>query len=343
MTEPPTPDPAPQVVYPELDDLEPLFCDQEEIQPETLTRSLIPSPSGTSTPLLSNPSLTDTLSNFPFFHPNESRPLTPTEQLQGTNAEHESQNPEPPTLHMQPSTANKRGSPRDRPPGRRNQRTTSSSRLTTFSSKPTLRPRRGPTTRFSTRAPPGTNDRAMTLPEILESQSSTQSGSREDTLTQALRYQLRANRAPRYKCGTCVSRNCNCFHQITIEPPDLQLAWRMAIPACELALARTPEHPQHGILAVRTQRHEPKTPSTVRHIIVTVEKTYASAESGLVPPLESTLKAMHNSSPSDCPTYRFKVWTHHERGELEFTLAAVIPPLPPSIIFGEVNETCNNE
>ena len=69
MTELPIPDLAPQVVFPELDDLEPLFSDQEEIQPETLTRSLIPSPSRTSAPLFSNPSLTDTLSNFSFIQP----------------------------------------------------------------------------------------------------------------------------------------------------------------------------------------------------------------------------------------------------------------------------------
>ena len=182
----------------------------------------------------------------------------------------------------------------------------------------------------------------MTLPEIPESQSPTQSGSRRDTSMQAPRYQLRANRAPRYKCGTCGSRNCICIHQITIEPPDHRLARGAAIPACELELARTPEHPQYGVLAVRAQRQEPITPPTTRHIIVTVEKTYASTESGLVPPLESTLKAMHDSSPSDCPAYRFREWTHHERSGLEFTLAAVIPPLPPSIIFGEVRETCDN-
>ena len=54
------------VVFPELDHVEPLFSDQEEVLPEP-PRSLIPSPSGTSAPLLFNPALTDTLSNFPFF------------------------------------------------------------------------------------------------------------------------------------------------------------------------------------------------------------------------------------------------------------------------------------
>ena len=83
ITEPPIPDPTPQVVSPELDDLETLFSDQEEVQLEMLTETLIPSPSGTSAPLLSNPSLTDTLSNIPLFNPSESRPLAQEEQPQG--------------------------------------------------------------------------------------------------------------------------------------------------------------------------------------------------------------------------------------------------------------------
>ena len=50
------------VVFPELDSLEPLFSDQEEILHEPAS-SLLPSATGTSAPLLSNPALTDTLSN----------------------------------------------------------------------------------------------------------------------------------------------------------------------------------------------------------------------------------------------------------------------------------------
>ena len=67
MTKQPIPDTAGQIVFPELDDLEPLFSDQEEIQPEAPTRSLLDSPTRTSAPLLSNPSLTDNLTNFPLF------------------------------------------------------------------------------------------------------------------------------------------------------------------------------------------------------------------------------------------------------------------------------------
>ena len=55
-----------QVLFPDLDELELLFSDQEEILPEP-ARSLLPSPSGTSAPLLSKQALTYTLSNFPLF------------------------------------------------------------------------------------------------------------------------------------------------------------------------------------------------------------------------------------------------------------------------------------
>ena len=115
-----------------------------------------------------------------------------------------------------------------------------------------------------------------------------------------------------------------------------------AIPARDLSIAQAPEHPQHKVLTIQTWRQEPKPPPTVRHIILTVEKTYASVDSGLVPPLESTLKAINDTSPSDCPNYRFKEWTQHKRGGLEFTLSAVIPPLQPSIVFGESDEACGN-
>ena len=166
----------------------------------------------------------------------------------------------------------------------------------------------------------------MTLPEIPESPLPTESESHDGVPTRAPRYQLRANRAPRYRCGTCGSRNCSCVQLITTEPPNLRLTRGATIPGGELTLARTPEYPQHQILTVRAQQQEPKTPSTIQNIILTVEKTYTSTESGLVPPLESTLKAMHDFFPSDCPTYRFREWTHHDHGGLEFTLAATIPP-----------------
>ena len=44
---------------------------------------------------------------------------------------------------------------------------------------------------------------------------------------------------------------------------------------------------------------------------------------------------MHNTQVSDCPNYRFKEWTKYDKCGLEYTLAAIIPPLPPSMVVGE--------
>ena len=100
-----------QVVFPEVDDLEPLFPDQDEILPPTLIESLIPSPSGTSAPLLSNPSLTDTLSNFPLFNQQTTHPNEPTDPIQATEPlesndgpDDQIANPNPP-----PTTSTRRG------------------------------------------------------------------------------------------------------------------------------------------------------------------------------------------------------------------------------------------
>ena len=115
--EPPNPHPTPQLVIPEVDDLEPLFSDQEKIQPETLAKSLIPSPSGTSAPLLSNPSLTDTLNNFPLIESSEQEPLALPGQSQNAGAEQESQNSDTLPPPVPPSIRSERGRTRGRPPG----------------------------------------------------------------------------------------------------------------------------------------------------------------------------------------------------------------------------------
>ena len=272
-------------------------------------------------------------------HPNEpTDPIQTTEPLKSNDGpDDQIENPNPP-----PTTTTRRGRPRGRPPARRNQLPTSSSRTTTSSRKPTTRPRRGLRTRFSSRTAPRTLDRAMTLPQIPESSSPAHPPQLDDNSRQAPRYQLRTNRAPKYKCGTCGSRDCSCVQLVTTETPKQRLARGAAIPDCEFLLAQKANHPQHKILNVRTKLHNPNITPTDRHIISTIEKTFTSTESESIPPLESTLKEMHQFSPSDCPTYRFKEWTSHEKGGLEFTLAAIIPPLPPSFSFGELDDTCGN-
>ena len=154
---------------------------------------------------------------------------------------------------------------------------------------------------MSTRAPPRTLDKAMTLPEAPENQSLDQPGAEEGISSDAPGCQLRANRAPRYKYGTCCSRNCSCIQLVANEPPDHRLARGAAIPGRELSIARAPEHPQHEVLTIQNPRQDLGPSPTVQPIVTTVEKTYASMELGVVPQLEITLKAMHDTSPSDGP------------------------------------------
>ena len=109
----------------------------------------------------------------------------------------------------------------------------------------------------------------MTLPE---SQSPNQRNTEHPTLSQAWPCQLRANRAPRYRCRTCGSRNCSCVHQVASETPGKRLARGVDVPARELSVAKTPSHPQHRILAIQSRKQE--VPSLVQHVVVTLEKRH---------------------------------------------------------------------
>ena len=322
------------MVCPEIDDLEPLYSDQEEVLPEPAP-SLVPSPSGTSAPLLSNPALTDTLSNFPLFSSRagssvELQLAEEAEPQEGTGGETQEPGQSMETLPSSGRTATKRGRPRGRPPGRRRGSTTSSSRALTRAHRPYTRSRG----RVRTRAQSQTLERALTLPNIAESISPEQREAEQPTPSQAPPYQLRRNRAPRYRCGTCGSRNCSCLNLIRRRPPDKRLARGVDAPATDSADTEAIEdHMQHTIRSIQAKDQDiPQ----VHHIVITTEKTYSSIGPGVVPPLETTLKAMQETSSSDCPTYRFKEWTWQEKSGLEFTLAAIIPPLPPSMVFGKL-------
>ena len=330
----PIEEPQQPMVHPDIDDLEPLYSDQEEVLPEPAP-SLVPSPSGTSAPMLSNPALTDTLSNFPLFNSRagssvELELAEEAEPQEGTGGETQEPGQSMETLPSSGRTATKRGRPRGRPPGRRRGSTTSSSRALTRAHRPYTRSRG----RVRTRAQSQTLERAMTLPNIAESISPEQREAEQPTPSQAPPYQLRRNRAPRYRCGTCGSRNCSCLNLIRGRPPDKRLARGVDAPATDSADTEAIEdHMQHTIRSIQAKDQDiPQ----VHHIVITTEKTYSSIGPGVVPPLETTLKAMQETSSSDCPTYRFKEWTWQEKSGLEFTLAAIIPPLPPSMVFGKL-------
>ena len=128
------------MVFPDIDDLEPLFSDQEEVLPEP-PQSLIPSPSGTSAPLLSNPALTDTLSNFLLYNSQNGssvrlEPVEEAEPQEGKDGEIQESDQNIEALPTPGRTASRRGRPRGRPLGRRRGSTTSSSRALTRPKRP---------------------------------------------------------------------------------------------------------------------------------------------------------------------------------------------------------------
>ena len=107
-------------------------------------------------------------------------------------------------------TASRRGRPRGRPLGRKRGSTTLSSRALTRPNRPYTRLRG----RTETRVQSQTLERAMTLPDIAESMLLEEREVQPPTPSQAPPYQLRRNRAPRYRCGTCGSRYCSCVNLI---------------------------------------------------------------------------------------------------------------------------------
>ena len=204
-------------MFPELDDLEPLFSDQDEVLPEP-ARSLIFSPTGTSAPLLSNPALTDTLRNFPLFSSpagssNGAEPIEEDEPQRGTDREDQASSQNLETLPTPGRTASGRG----RPPGCRRGSTTSSRSLTRANRPTTLS--RG---RMRTRVRSRTLERAMTSPNIPDSMSPDQQCAGQ-TSSQAPPYQLRCNRAPRYRCRTCSSLDCSCVNLVEVRAPGKRL------------------------------------------------------------------------------------------------------------------------
>ena len=212
-------------------------------------QSLIPSPSETSAPLLSNPALTDTLGNFPLYSSQNGssvrlEPVEEAETPEGNDRKNQESDRNIEVLPTPGRTASRRGRPRGRPLGRRRGSTTSSSRALTRPNRPYTRSGG----RTETRAQSQTLERAMTLPNIAESISPEKLEAQPPTPSKAPPDQLRRNRAPRYRCGTCGSRNCSCVNLIERKPPDDQLA--RGVDALTPTLVDTDtfeDHEQHTI------------------------------------------------------------------------------------------------
>ena len=66
------------------------------------------------------------------------------------------------------------------------------------------------------------------------------------------------------------------------------------------------------------------------------EKTFSGVERTEKYPAETILQQIAVLGVAKAPCPRFKEWTSDCKG-LEFTLATVVPPVPPSIVFGPFN------
>ena len=74
----------------------------------------------------------------------------------------------------------------------------------------------------------------------------------------------------------------------------------------------------------------------IHRIIVRAEKTFSGVERTEKIPVETFLQQIAAPGVAKAPCPRFKEWTSDSKG-LEFTLATVVPPVPPSIVFGPFN------
>ena len=129
--------------------------------------------------------------------------------------------------------------------------------------------------------------------------------------SQASRYQLRQKRQPRYKGGTCGLRDCVCILAVN-ENRKVPIGVR-------------------GVPPEKTTKRD-----LVHRIVVRAEKTFAAVERIGNHSAELVLQQIAVPGVAKAPCPRFKEWTSDGKG-LEFTLATVVPPVPPNIVFGPFN------
>ena len=127
-------------------------------------------------------------------------------------------------------------------------------------------------------------------------------------------YGLRRNRIPRYRCGTCGLRNCECNYMVHAGFPI----------------------ESQGVLLAREQE-KPLPSGMVDRLVIRAEKTYTGLQRSDTPyPVDYILSKMNDSTIARAPCPRFKEWTYDLVG-LEFTLPITVPPLPTNIAFGPFN------
>ena len=84
-----------------------------------------------------------------------------------------------------------------------------------------------------------------------ESLSLGQEDAEQAPSSQTSPYQLGRNRAPRYRCGTCGSRNCSCVNLVESIAPAKRLARRTYAPAQDLVDMNELDHPQRELLSIQ--------------------------------------------------------------------------------------------
>ena len=217
-----------------------LFSDNERVRspsPQVFSSDKESSLPGTSASLLTNPSLTNFLSNYPIW------PTAPPIPLKSASDESDNQPKVPdfpaawPGVETAPSF--KRG--RGRPPKAQKKRL--------VQAKARMRKKETPT-----------NDETEVSAETAIQAETENLKSAE--VSDAPRYYLRSKRQPRYKCGTCGLRDCVCFLAVNENrrvptgargvPPEEggKLVYRLTVRAEKTysAVERSGDHPVDTIL-----------------------------------------------------------------------------------------------
>ena len=205
-----------------------IFSDHERarsLSPQLTASEKEPSLLGTSAPLVTNPSLTDFLSNYPIW------PTATQLPLLSVSTDSDDPHPSAPVITSALSVAGTSPSPKGKK-GR----------------PPTIQKRRLVQPRARTR-------KKKTPRKVAESD--------RPTASEAPRYQLRSKRRPRYKCGTCGLRDCVCLLAVSenrgfpLEPGEFfrkgekQKVWCIASqsePRRHSAVERFGDHPLDTIL-----------------------------------------------------------------------------------------------
>ena len=312
------PDEQPMSPEPAINDQKPLFSEPEIIpdaaqtqDASTATAEAVVSLAGTSAPLLKNPSMTDVSVSVPPL-PDSISNLQDTEasntKLSGSDVPAARYNLPNTRARVRALAALSRGSTRGTP-----------SQYQDLRSRAQRQGRRGRPLGRPPRRPRGhttTSSRQIareidTQPSITSDSESDQSASQVN-----LHYDLRRNRVPRYRCGTCGFRDCTCVMALNMSP---------TIPTGPPKIPVRPK-PQPLI-------HNGKL--LVSRVVIRAEKTYTGLERERVFPVD-VLENLSESKVAEEPCPCFKEWTSDLRG-LEFTSAVTVPPVTPNIVFGPFN------